>query len=86
MYPIKIRDQKSVTVWDVFRGQQSQVKTDVLNNYNLVTITVPNNLTHLLQSLDLTINDSFKNMEKAATEITFQTQSRRSSKSTLKMM
>ena len=31
-----------------------------------VTVMVPKNLTHLLQSLDLTINGSFKKMEKAA--------------------
>ena len=49
-----------------FKGQQSQLITDVLNNYKPVTVMVPKNLTHLLQPLDLTTNDSFKKMEKAA--------------------
>ena len=65
MHPIKTMDHKSLKIWDNFRGQQSQI-TDVLDNYNLVTIMVPNNLTHLLQSLDLTTNDYFKNIAKAA--------------------
>ena len=58
-------DQKSLIIWDDFRGQQSQAITDVLDNYHLVTIMMPKNLAHLLQPLDLTTNNSFKNMEKA---------------------
>ena len=53
MYPIKTMDQKSLIIWDDFRGQQSQLITVVVDNYNLVRIMVPKNLTHLLQSLDL---------------------------------
>ena len=37
-----------------------------LTNYNIVTVMVPKNLTHLLQPLDLTTNGSFKKMERAA--------------------
>ena len=59
-------EQKALLIWDAFKGQQSQVITDALDNYNLVTVMVPKNLTHLLQPLDLTRNGSFKKMEKAA--------------------
>ena len=59
-------EQKALLIWDAFKGQQSQVITDALDNYNLVTVMVPKNLTHLLQPLDLTTNGSFKKMEKAA--------------------
>ena len=65
MYPIKTMDQKSLIIWDDFRGQQSQVITDVLDNYHLVTIIVPKKLTHLLQPLDLKTNDSFKKYGKS---------------------
>ena len=59
-------EQEALLIWDAFKGQQSQVITDALDNYNLVTVMVPKNLTHLLQPLDLTRNGSFKKMEKAA--------------------
>ena len=58
-------DQNTPLIWDAFRGQQSQAITDVRNDYNLVTVMVPNNLTHLLQPLSLTTNGSFKKMERA---------------------
>ena len=59
-------EQKALLIWYAFKGQQSQVITAALNNYNLVTVMVPKNLTHLLQPLDLTTNSSFKKMEKVA--------------------
>ena len=59
-------DQKALLIWDAFRGQQSQPITDALEDYSLVTVMVPKNLTHLLQPLDLTTNGSFKKMERAA--------------------
>ena len=37
-----------------------------MEDYNLVTVMVPKNLTHLLQPLDLTTNRSFKKMESNA--------------------
>ena len=59
-------EKKALLICHAFKGQQSQVITDALDNYNLVTVMVPKNLTHLLQPLDLTTNGSFKKMEKAA--------------------
>ena len=59
-------NQKALLIWDAFRGQQSQLITDALDDYNIVTVMVPKNLTHLLQPLDLTTNGSFKKMERAA--------------------
>ena len=59
-------NQKALLIWDAFRSQQSQPTTDTLEDYNLVTVMVPKNLTHLLQPHDLTTNGSFKKMERAA--------------------
>lgn len=59
-------DQKALLIWNAFRGQQSHPITDALEDYNLVTVMVPKNLTHLFQPLDLTTNGPFKKMERAA--------------------
>ena len=56
-------DQKALLIWDVLMGQNSQLIND---DYSIVTVMVPKNLTHLLQPLDLTTNGSFKKIEKAA--------------------
>ena len=45
--------QKTLLIWDAFRSQQSQLITNTLDYYNIVTVIVPNNL---LQPLDLTTN------------------------------
>lgn len=58
--------QKALLIWDAFRGQQSQLIADALDDYNIVTVMVAKNLTHLLQPLDLTTNGSFKKMKRAA--------------------
>ena len=58
--------QKALLIWDAFRGQNSQLITDALDDYNIVSVMVPKKLTHLLQPLDLTTNGSFKKIEKAA--------------------
>ena len=80
MYPIKTMDQKSIIIWDDFRGQQSQLTTDMGNNYNFVTIMVPTCSNHLIWR-QTTLS---KIWEKLPSEITLQTQSRRSFKLTLK--
>ena len=59
-------DQKALLIWDAFRGQNSQLIKDALDDYSIVTAMVPKNLTLLLQPLDLTTNGSFKKIEKAA--------------------
>ena len=58
-------DQKVLLIWDAFRGQNSQLIKDALDDYSIVTVMVPKNLTHLLQPFDLTTNNgSFKKIEK----------------------
>ena len=59
-------DQKVLLTWDAFRGQNSQLITPELDDYDIVTVMVPRNMTHLLQPLDLTTNGSFKTQEKKA--------------------
>lgn len=44
-------DQKAVLIFDVFRGQITEEVTS-----HLFIVKVPNNMTHLFQSLDLTVN------------------------------
>ena len=47
-------DQKKLLIWDAFTGQN----TDSVKK-QLSELTVPKNLTHLLQPLDLITNASF---------------------------
>ena len=47
----------------MFKNVSKKV-TDVLDNYNLFTIMVLNNLTHLLPSLDLRTNHCLNNVPK----------------------
>ena len=39
--------QKALLIWDAFRVQQLQLITDALDDYNIVTVMVLKNLTHL---------------------------------------
>ena len=52
--------QKSLLLWDAFRAQSTQKMKDALATHNIELVMVPKNMTHLLQSLDLTTNASFK--------------------------
>ena len=51
-------------ILDAFRGQNSQLITSALDDYNIVTVMVSRNMNHLLQPLDLITNESFKKQEK----------------------
>ena len=57
-------DQKALILWDAFKAQSTDKVTKELKRFNIVQVMVPKNMTHLLQSLDLTPNASGKKMEK----------------------
>ena len=41
---------------DVFRGQMTQQVTSLLAEKNIIFVKVPNNMTHIIQPLDLSVN------------------------------
>ena len=49
--------QKAILIWDVFRGQKTQ---KVLSSLNIEVVSVPANMTHFFQPLDLTVNGPAK--------------------------
>lgn len=51
--------QKALLIWDVFRGQKTQVCSK-LSSLNIEVVEVPANMTHFFQSLDLTVNGQAK--------------------------
>ena len=57
-------DQKSLLIWDVFTGQNTDAFMNRLSELNILIVNVPKNLTHLLQPLDLTTNATFKKIER----------------------
>ena len=60
------QSQKTLLLWDAFKAQSTQKVKDTLSSYNIESVMVPKNMTHLLQPLDLTTNASFKKFEKRA--------------------
>ena len=54
-------DQKSLLIWDVFRGQMTAKVRQALDSLNIECSYVPANMTHFFQPLDLTVNRSAKN-------------------------
>ena len=59
-------DQKYLLIWDAFKAQYMANVSDVLSKHGIESVIVPKNMTHLLQPLDLTTNDSLKKIEKRA--------------------
>ena len=57
-------DQASILIMDVFRGQMTEEVVSMLRTNNIWLVKVPNNMTHLLQSLDLTVNGHCKSFMK----------------------
>ena len=57
-------DQKSLLIWDAFTSQNTDAVKNRLSELNILTVNVPENLTHLLQPLDLTTNEKFRNIRK----------------------
>ena len=56
--------QKSLLIWDAFTSQNTDAVKNRLSELNILTVNVPENLTHLLQPLDLTTNEKFRNIRK----------------------
>ena len=54
------QSQKSLLIWDVFRGQKTQKVCSKLSSLNIEVISVPANMTHFFQPLDLTVNGQAK--------------------------
>lgn len=54
------KTQKALVVWDVFKGQMTEVVKQKLSSYNIELVAVPANMTHFFQPLDLTVNGSTK--------------------------
>ena len=49
---------------DVFRGQMTEAVHDLLHDHDIFISLVPNNMTHIFQQLDLTINSWAKKFMK----------------------
>ena len=58
--------QKSLLLWDAFKAQSTEVVKASLEANKIEVVTVPKNMTHLLQPFDLTTNAVFKKFEKRA--------------------
>ena len=54
----------ALLIMDVFRGQMTASVIDLLKSENILLVKVPNNMTHLFQPLDLTVNSWAKNYMK----------------------
>ena len=58
---LKLRQtQKAILIWDVFRGQKTQRVLSKLSSLNIEVVSVPANMTHFFQPLDLTVNGPAK--------------------------
>ena len=52
--------QKALVIWDVFKGQVTEKVLDKLESLDCEFVTVPANMMHFFQPLDLTVNRSAK--------------------------
>ena len=57
---LRNRNQAALFIFDVFNGQITDEVTSHLLQNNIYFVTVPNNMTHLFQLLDLTVNGHCK--------------------------
>ena len=55
-------EQTALLIWDVFRGQKTDLVTSLLVDNNIKYEYVPNNMTADFQVLDLTVNKWLKNL------------------------
>lgn len=56
--------QKSLLVWDVSKGQKTDKVVSKLSSMNVEAVSVPANMTHFFQPLDLTVNGEAKHFMK----------------------
>ena len=56
--------QRSLFVWDVFKEQKTDKEISQLASMNVEAVSVPANMTHFFQSLDLTVNGEAKRFMK----------------------
>ena len=56
--------QKALLIWDVFKGQNTEKVLSKLASLNMVVVSVPANMTHFFQPLDLTVNGEAKRFMK----------------------
>ena len=61
---LKKPDQATILIMGVFCGPMTEEAFSILCTNNIWLIKVPNNMTHLLQPLDLTMNDHCKSFMK----------------------
>ena len=57
-------DQAAILIIDVFRGQMTGEVVSMLHTNNIWLVKVPNNMTHLLQHLDLIVSGHCKSFMK----------------------
>ena len=53
----------ALAIFDVFRGQQTDQVSSLLEDNNIYIFNVPPNCTNRLQSMDLSVNKSVKDFE-----------------------
>ena len=58
------QSQKALLIWDVFRDQKTQKVCLKLSSLNIEVISVPANMTHFFQPLDLMVNGQAKKFSK----------------------
>ena len=56
--------QRALLIWDVFKGQTTARVLSKLACLNIVVVSVPANMTHFFQPLDLTVNGEAKRFMK----------------------
>lgn len=56
--------QWALVVWDVFKGQVTDKVKQMLTSLHIELVTVPANMTHFFQPLDLTVNGAAKHFMK----------------------
>ena len=61
---LKKPGKAAILIMDVFRGQMTEEVVSMLRTNNIWLFKVPNNMTHLLQPLDLTVNGHCKSFMK----------------------
>ena len=56
--------QKALLIWDVFRGKKTAKVLKKMVSLNIAIVSVPANVTHFFQPLNLTVNGEAKRVNK----------------------